>query len=55
MAGQNSHQLRAMADANSLVVLPDGEGVTAGNPVDVLLIDPEGLSADPGEPSDRRW
>ncbi|HEX3459766.1 MAG TPA: gephyrin-like molybdotransferase Glp [Acidimicrobiales bacterium] len=55
MAGQNSHQLRAMADANALVVLPDGAGVTAGHPVDVLLIDPEGLSADPREPSDRRW
>jgi molybdopterin biosynthesis enzyme len=55
MVGQDSHQLRAMADANGLAVLPDGEGVTAGGRVDVLLIDPEQLSADPVEPTDRRW
>jgi molybdopterin molybdotransferase len=55
MTGQDSHQLRAMADANALAVLPDGEGVTAGNPVDVLVLDPERLSADPAAPSDRRW
>jgi molybdopterin molybdotransferase len=41
--GQDSHQLRAMADANSLVVLPDGDGVAAGEPVEVMLIDPEQL------------
>jgi molybdopterin molybdotransferase len=41
--GQDSHQLRAMADANGLVVLPDGEGVAGGGHVQVLLIDPEQL------------
>ena len=34
---QASHLLRAMADANALVLLPDGEGVDAGETVDVLL------------------
>ncbi|HWE69786.1 MAG TPA: gephyrin-like molybdotransferase Glp [Acidimicrobiales bacterium] len=55
MVGQDSHQLRAMADANGLAVLPDGEGVTAGGRVDVLLIDPEQLGADPVDPTRRRW
>jgi molybdopterin biosynthesis enzyme len=41
--GQDSHQLRAMADANALVVLPDGDGVAVGEPVEVMLIDPEQL------------
>jgi molybdopterin biosynthesis enzyme len=35
--GQGSHQLSAMARANALVVLPDGPGVDAGDPVDVVL------------------
>jgi molybdopterin biosynthesis enzyme len=34
---QGSHLLRAMADANALVLLPDGEGVEAGTPVKVVL------------------
>jgi molybdopterin molybdotransferase len=55
MVGQDSHQLRAMADANGLAVLPDGEGVTAGGRVEVLLIDPEQLGADPVDPTGRRW
>jgi molybdopterin molybdotransferase len=55
MIGQDSHQLRAMADANGLAVLPDGEGVTAGGRVEVLLIDPEQLAADPVGPTRRRW
>jgi molybdopterin molybdotransferase len=42
--GQGSHQLRAMAEANALAILPDGEGVDAGQPVRVLLIDPDALS-----------
>jgi molybdenum cofactor synthesis domain-containing protein len=42
--GQGSHQLRAMAEANALAVLPDGEGVDAGQPVRVLLVDPDALS-----------
>jgi molybdopterin molybdotransferase len=57
-SGQESHQLRSMAEANSLVLLPDGTGVHAGEPVSVLLIDPDQLSADtslvlnapPGQP-----
>ena len=36
---QESHQLRAMADANALVMLPSGEGVGAGDPVQALVID----------------
>ncbi|MGI9600985.1 MAG: molybdopterin molybdotransferase MoeA [Acidimicrobiales bacterium] len=36
--GQGSHQLAAMAHANALAVLPDGDGVTAGEPVGVMLL-----------------
>ena len=36
--GQGSHQLAAMARADGLVVLPDGEGVEAGDPVEVILL-----------------
>jgi molybdenum cofactor synthesis domain-containing protein len=36
--GQGSHQLAAMARANALAVLPDGDGVTAGDPVEVILL-----------------
>jgi molybdopterin molybdotransferase len=35
--GQGSHQLSAMARANALVVLPDGSGVDAGDPVELVL------------------
>ena len=35
--GQGSHQLSAMARANALAVLPDGPGVVAGGPVDVMV------------------
>jgi molybdenum cofactor synthesis domain-containing protein len=55
MVGQDSHQLLAMADANALAVLPDGEGVAAGDRVEVLLTDPERLSADPVGIGVRRW
>jgi molybdopterin molybdotransferase len=37
--GQGSHQLSAMATANALAVLADGDGVEAGAPVPVLLLD----------------
>jgi molybdenum cofactor synthesis domain-containing protein len=40
-AGRQSHQLRAMADANALAVLPDGEGVKAGEAVEIMLLDAE--------------
>ena len=36
--GQGSHMLSAMARANALAVLPDGEGVDAGDSVDVMLL-----------------
>ena len=36
--GQGSHQLGAMARADGLVVLPDGDGVEAGDPVAVMLL-----------------
>jgi molybdenum cofactor synthesis domain-containing protein len=36
--GQGSHQLAAMAAADGLAVLPDGDGVAAGGEVDVLLL-----------------
>ena len=35
---QGSHQLTAMADADALVVLPDGDGVALGDRVDVRLL-----------------
>lgn len=36
---QESHVLSAMAHANALAVLPDGEGVAAGEEVEVILLD----------------
>jgi molybdopterin biosynthesis enzyme len=36
---QESHQLHAMADANALVLVPDGRGVRAGEVVEAILID----------------
>jgi molybdenum cofactor synthesis domain-containing protein len=41
--GQESHQLRSMADANALAVLADGPGVRSGDPVGVLLLDGDRL------------
>ena len=35
---QGSHQLSAMAAANALAVIPDGEGIAEGQPVDLLLL-----------------
>ena len=37
--GQGSHMLWAMAKANALAVVPDGDGVRAGGLVDTLLLD----------------
>jgi len=37
--GQGSHQLAAMARANALAILPDGDGVTLGGRVEVILLD----------------
>ncbi|MFP3902084.1 MAG: gephyrin-like molybdotransferase Glp [Acidimicrobiia bacterium] len=36
--GQGSHQLAALARADGLVVLPDGDGVVAGDAVEVILL-----------------
>jgi len=41
LAGQESHQLTAMAEANALAVIPDGDGAATGERIDVLLIDPQ--------------
>jgi molybdenum cofactor synthesis domain-containing protein len=38
-AGQESHQLHSMAEANALALLPDGPGASAGDLVDVLVLD----------------
>jgi molybdenum cofactor synthesis domain-containing protein len=43
LGGQGSHQLRALAGANALALLPDGDGVLAGGTVEVWLLDAEGL------------
>jgi molybdenum cofactor synthesis domain-containing protein len=37
--GQGSHQLLAMAHADALAIVPDGDGVAAGGDVEVLLLD----------------
>jgi molybdopterin molybdotransferase len=36
--GQGSHQLLAMAEANALAIIPDGEGVGAGGTVQALVL-----------------
>jgi molybdopterin molybdotransferase len=36
--GQGSHQLTAMARAHGLALLPDGDGVAPGDPVQVLVL-----------------
>jgi molybdopterin biosynthesis enzyme len=48
--GQDSHMLRVMAQSNALALLPDGEGVRAGEPVEVLLLDADGVPASQREP-----
>lgn len=48
--GQGSHQLRAMADANALAIVPDCPGVAAGAPVAVLLLEPASVPAADGSP-----
>ncbi len=46
--GQNSHMLRAMAEANCLVLLPDGDGVAAGEHVELLLLDADRMVPEAG-------
>jgi len=41
---QKSHMLRAMAEANCLALLPDGEGVAAGGHVALWLLDADRLA-----------
>jgi molybdopterin molybdotransferase len=53
--GQESHQLRSMAEANALILLPDGPGVPERGEVSVLLLDADGLDAGGGTIDDRLW
>jgi molybdenum cofactor synthesis domain-containing protein len=48
--GQDSHMLRVMAESNALALLPDGDGVRAGERVEVLLLDADGVPASQREP-----
>jgi molybdopterin molybdotransferase len=48
--GQGSHMLRAMAQSNALALLPEGDGISAGGQVDVLLLDADRLPASPEAP-----
>jgi molybdopterin biosynthesis enzyme len=41
LGGQGSHHLHAMATANALAVLPDGEGIERGAPLRILLTTPD--------------
>ena len=41
VGGQDSHMLRVMAQSNALALVPDGDGVRAGQRVEVLLLDAE--------------
>ena len=37
-SGQGSQQLSAIAAANALAIVPSGDGITTGEPVDLLLL-----------------
>lgn len=50
VSAQGSHQLRATADADGLAVVPDGDGIAAGAPVTVIVLDLEALVPDDGVP-----
>ncbi|MGH9098502.1 MAG: molybdopterin molybdotransferase MoeA [Acidimicrobiales bacterium] len=47
--GTGSHRLSAMANANALAVLGDGDGVREGDPIDLWLRDPDGVIGDRDE------
>jgi molybdopterin molybdotransferase len=51
--GQESHQLHAMAEANALILLPDGTGVPQNGEVRVLLLDADALGEGDGRTIDR--
>jgi len=38
VGGQGSHQLVATAAATALAVVPDGDGIASGGPVDVIAL-----------------
>jgi len=38
LAGQSSHHLHAMAGANALALVPDGDGIPAGGEVETMLL-----------------
>ncbi len=40
--GQSSHQLHALAGSDALAIVPDGEGIEAGDPVRVLVLGADG-------------
>lgn len=42
--GQGAHQLRGMAASNALAVLPDGQGASAGEGVEVMLLEAAALT-----------
>jgi molybdopterin molybdotransferase len=48
--GQDSHMLRVMAQSNALALLSDGDGVRAGERVEVLLLDADRVPASQSEP-----
>jgi len=52
-AGQDSHQLLAMANANALAVLPDGTGIVQGERVTALYTDPGWSGGDSTTGGDR--
>ena len=55
LTGQESHQLTAMAEANALAVLPDGDGVESGENVQVMLLDPERVGPVASGLPEGRW
>lgn len=46
-AGQGSHMLLAMAHSSGLALLEDGDGLAAGDTVEVLLLDPDATAPAP--------
>ncbi len=53
--GSHSHRLSAMANANALAILGDGEGTREGEPIDLMVLDPEGAAGDRDEARDLGW
>ena len=53
--GQDSHMLRVMAQSNALALLPDGEGVHAGEDVEILLLDRRRSSGLTARTRGERW